>query len=320
MPQPQIYNKLGLAVLFLLVVVILSSKALQGPFADNMPTFEGFKFPELKFTSTFEFAFRSQGLSKVVNDNLAGKEGEYAVYIKDLSDADLIGADREVYSLRGSEIFPAASLYKLFLMAAVLKEIENGRLKMEDRVSGSKDHLTEVLGSVDFGYENAPEEIEYTVEVAMQRVGRVSDNFASLMLAEKIGWERVQKVADELGAFQTTIKSPISTSAADIGRFFEQLYKGEVVSARVSEQIIEFLSLNQLDNRIPAKLPEDVKVVHKTGELSRIRHDAGIVYLEDRPYILVIMSKELEDEDEGVENMAKLSKDIYDYFASKSGN
>lgn len=294
------YTKLGLQILFLVILVIVSSKLFSGPFKNVV--------------STFSYVFRSQGLSNVVSRNLEGKDGEYAIYIESLTSDDK-------YTLRSSEPFPAASLYKVFLLAAVLKEVEEGNLKMEDTLSASKDYLTDRLGSLDFGYDpstgSGQEMIEYSVEEALERVGRISDNFAAIMLVDKIGWDKVQAMAESLGTTNTSIEDPISTSAFDMALYFRKLYHKEIVSPSASDKIIEILSLSKINDRIPANLPEGVKTVHKTGELSRVRNDAGIVYLEGRPYVIVMMSQDLQYEDEGIETQAQISKEVFEYFQAK---
>ena len=330
-PQPKSYLKLGLVVLFLICLVLLSAAIFRPKVPEPLisPTF----LQSFNLTSTFSFVFKSEGLSKIIGDNLAFKDGEYAIYIEDLTDG-------EKYGLRDLDTFPAASLYKLYLMAAVLKEVENGNLRLDQNVSRKKSYLVERFGGVDFGYEDIPEDdvIGYSVEEALTRVGRISDNFASIILADKIGWEKLQEMADLSGAQNTSIEDPISTSALDIGEFFKKLYKREIISGNVSDGIIKYLELNQLNNRIPAGLPEDAKVIHKTGELGRVRNDAGIVWLNSTPgespsttlgtseptpgvssraYVIVLMSKDLKDEDEGVETLAKISKDEDENFKKK---
>jgi beta-lactamase class A len=57
-----------------------------------------------------------------------------------------------------------------------------------------------------------------------------------------------------------------------------------------------------------------VKVAHKTGWITGVHHDCGIVFLPDgRKYVLVLLSKKLENEDAGVETMAKVSRTIYEW-------
>ncbi|MBI2600324.1 serine hydrolase [Candidatus Daviesbacteria bacterium] len=301
-------TKLGVWSLFLLTLIFIIASFSNRVFGTS---------------NTFIFEFNSKNLKNLVEKNLDGKKGEYAVIIEGLSWEKGSSYDLQKYSLRPFETFPAASLYKLYLLAAVFKKIEEGSLKPDDGITATKQHLTDKLGAVDFGYEDREEKIVYTVEEALQRVGRISDNFASIMLAEEIGWNQVQKQADSLGSLNTNISGSIQTSASDTANFFRKLYKGEIVSPSVSQKILECLSLSKINDRIPAGVPEGVKTVHKTGELSRVRHDAGIVYLpsgegkEDRAYVIVMLSKNLQYEDEAVETLVNISKDVYEYFSSK---
>src|SRR5688572_10614462 len=87
---------LGILVLVLVVGVIISSNIAKGPFNQKGQSFLpdgqvlGISFSNLtsffNFNSTFSFMFKSQGLSRIVQDNISGKSGEYAVYIADLTD------------------------------------------------------------------------------------------------------------------------------------------------------------------------------------------------------------------------------------------
>lgn len=310
-------TKIGLFTLATLILLISISRLTikKTPSNQSLDFFQ----KSFNFSDTFKFEFENEALKKIVADDLQNKEGTYAVYVESLQ-------SEEKYGFNNKENFPAASLYKLILLAAVFKEIEAGDLTAETTVSNTKSHLSDVLGGVDFGYEDSPEEINYSVDEALTRVATISDNFAAIMLTEKLRALRVNRntdnkllvqIAQDLGMVNTSFDTdPIITTASDIAVYFKHLYKGEVVSSAASEQIIDLLSQSKINNRIPAKLPEGVKVAHKTGELARIRHDAGLVYLENNPYVIVLLSKDLKYEDDGVDTLAQLSKDIYDYFNS----
>lgn len=309
-------TKIGILTLGVLIFTVLLLRFLniskQGSLIS--PNFK------IDFSQTFKFDFKSKGLSEIIQKNLFGQKGSFAIFIEDLESG-------EKYTYHESEIFPAASLYKLILVTAVLKEVEVGQLKLEDTITGRKSHLIQVLGEEDFGYEGVPEYITYSIEEALQRIGRISDNFAAIMLAEKLrelragrvdGDKLLIKMTGDLDMPNTNFDNdPVTTTASDIATYFRKLYQGEVVSKGVSEKIIELLLLSKLNDRIPVFLPGEIKVVHKTGELSRVRHDGGIVYLEDNPYVIVMLSKDVEFEDETVETLANISKDVYDYFKGK---
>jgi beta-lactamase class A len=96
---------------------------------------------------------------------------------------------------------------------------------------------------------------------------------------------------------------------------FTQMAQGDAVDKQSSDAMIDILLDQKFNDKIPAKLPKNVKVAHKTGWITGVNHDAGMVILPDgRKYILVLLSKELENDKAAVKSMAKVSRMIYDYF------
>lgn len=260
------------------------------------------------------FNYDDSGLSQIIKRDLNGQQGDFSIVIESLDPKN----DSRFYFQENRKM-PAASLYKLFLLSAAFRKIEEGKLNLEDSVTASEDHLIEVLGDSEFGYEDLEDNnITYTVAELLKRIATISDNYASIMLAEKIGWQAVQKEANTLGAKSTTIKAPITTTASDISLFWRILYQKQIISPDVSGKLAELLKLSRINDRIPKNLPEGVKIAHKTGELDGVRHDSGIVFLEGNPYLIVLLSENLKFEDDGVELFAKISKDVYDYFESQA--
>lgn len=308
-------TKLGITVLIFLASLIGVSYYLQNK-TDRLLGVELIK--------VFNFQFESderRGLKRVIGEGLKEKEGDFAVWVESLV------TESTRYAINENVVMPSASLYKLVVMAAVYQEIEAGGLKKETVISSKKADLINIFQGVDYGYEEAGEVISYTVEEALDRVARVSDNFAAIMLSERVRSvgavhkppdsrsDPLQVMASELGMEDTHFGTePVTTTASDIAKFFRRLYKGEVVSKIASEEIIELLAKSQLNSRIPYYLPKELKVAHKTGELPGVRHDAGIVFLPGQPYIIVIMGQNLKGEDGGIETEARLSEKVYEYL------
>lgn len=290
---------------------------------------------------------QNEELLKLIEEKLPTDNGEYAIAVKEVG-----GSEHQAF-INHTTVYPSGSLYKLYVMAAALEKVEKGEWSLETTITGNASHLEEVLGSVDFGYEDKRgKTISYTLEETLGRISRVSDNYASIMLAEKLDWEYVRDYARRIGANNTVIKSPISTTAEDTLHFFDLLYQKKIVSEKQSDYLIKLLKTAQLNQRIPAKLPKTraktasemaesnskgsttrLEIAHKTGELPGIRHDAGIVFLEKTdkneqssssneqsssankgPYIIVLMSKDLKKEDSGIATLADISKVVFDYF------
>jgi beta-lactamase class A len=71
---------------------------------------------------------------------------------------------------------------------------------------------------------------------------------------------------------------------------------------------------------IPAGLPDDARVAHKTGEISTMAHDAGIVYLPDRePYVLVILTEWQSGVAGRKEAIASISRIVYEHVRAGDG-
>jgi beta-lactamase class A len=108
-----------------------------------------------------------------------------------------------------------------------------------------------------------------------------------------------------------------TTTAYDLMLIFEKIATGKAVNKKASEAMIQILLDQQFNDIIPAQLPKEVKVAHKTGFITGIHHDSGIVFLPNgRKYILVLLSKNLADEKEAIKTMANVSRLIYNYMIS----
>lgn len=85
-----------------------------------------------------------------------------------------------------------------------------------------------------------------------------------------------------------------TTDAMGLGLLLFRIGRGEAVNARASAEMVDVLSRQQFRAGIPAGVPAGTKVAHKTGWITRIRHDAGIVYAPE-PYVLVVLTRGIQD-------------------------
>ena len=101
-------------------------------------------------------------------------------------------------------------------------------------------------------------------------------------------------------------------------KIFEAIASDRIISQEACAEMMDMLFDQHFNEIIPAKLPKDVRVAHKTGSITGVQHDSGIVVLPDgREYVLVVLSKDLEDKDKGVEVLSEISKLVYDYVISE---
>lgn len=248
-------------------------------------------------------------LKNVVENTLSGVKGEYGIAVKNLKTG-------EKYYFNEHKSFETGSLYKLWIMATIFKQIQDGKLT-EDQV------LSEDIVSLNEKFNIDPELAELTegtvtltVGDALNQMITISHNYASLLLTEEIKLSSVAAFLKDNGftesAVGTSGGAPVSTPS-DIALFYEKLYQGKLANPQYTQEMVDLLKNQQSDDGLPKYLP-DVIVAHKTGDIGWFKHDAGIVYPDKGAYIIVVMSE--SDYPPGAqERIALVSKAVFNYFA-----
>lgn len=256
---------------------------------------------------------KSEDINGILQANFAQKKGKYSVVIADIK-------HNKKYVYGENAFIGSASIYKLAILYKAFEEIERGTLKKDEILSGKKSELDAMLGdeeevnSSDISIDPADdEEISYTVDLAMRLMIRISDNYAALLLAEKLGWAKTQMSLEDAGIEGFDLISPDAprVSANATAKLLEKIYKKEAVSKVASEEMMQILLEQQINDRIPKYLSKDIKVAHKTGDLEKIRHDAGIIFGKKGDYIFVFLT----ESDQPVETsdlIASVSKSVFD--------
>jgi beta-lactamase class A len=152
----------------------------------------------------------------------------------------------------------------------------------------------------------------------------ISSNFATNILIEYIGANNVTKSMKEIGALNIDILRGVedikafelglnnTTSAKDLLIIYEGLAKGKIINNESSAIMIDILKDQKYDDIIPRYLPKNIEVANKTGMITGVHHDSGIVFLKDgRKYVIVLLSKNMSDMERGTEMMARISELIY---------
>jgi beta-lactamase class A len=156
----------------------------------------------------------------------------------------------------------------------------------------------------------------------------VSSNFAANLLIERIGVENVRSTVTRLGAGGMEVLRGVedqkafdkglnnSTTARALLVLFEKLARGRAVSRKADADMVAILKRQMFNGGIPAGVPATMPVAHKTGNITRIHHDAGIVYAK-RPYVLVVLVRGIQDQKQSGALIARLSKAVYESVRQK---
>jgi beta-lactamase class A len=248
-------------------------------------------------------------IKQAVSEELDGEKGSYALYYKNLKNNDM-------YALNEHRQFTSGSLYKLWVMASTYEKIRLGDVSEDEQLSRTISYLNQQNDIDPSDAELTSGDISLTVKTALYQMITISHNYAAMLLTDRLGRNALIDFARKENFKETTFGPP-STTAFDVGLFFDRLYTGTLVDKGYSSQMLELLSNQKKDNKIPRLLPENATVANKTGELGNFSHDSSIVYTENGDYILVVLSETpLPGHAEAV--IAGISKRIFDTVTSKA--
>lgn len=246
---------------------------------------------------------KSKEIEEIVSEELNGEKGTYSIVYKNLKNGDY-------YELNSDHIYESASLYKLFVMAKTYDAIEKGDLTHETVLSDTVQRLNERFDIASEEAEMTEGSFRMTVDTALEQMITISHNYSALLLSSKLKSSVIKSYIAENGFENTDFNSPPKTTASDMLLFYEKLYKKELVTPERSDEMMDLLRRQELNDRIPKYLPKAVSVAHKTGELGGAKHDAGIVFSDKGDYILVMMS-DTNAPQHAAEVQARISENIY---------
>ena len=212
-----------------------------------------------------------------------------------------------LYTRNPDEHVIAASLYKLGLLVEAERRVDTGELKYGDLIAIQPEDIT-----ADGSFEDAGTEL--TIDQALEAMITISDNGAALALWHFLGPENINATLAKIGLpdFHIALSDAedhVVTPRA-IGTYLTMLAKKQLISAAASDRMLARLERQQINNRLPADLPDGVVVAHKTGNLVGAVHDAGIIFTPFGPRIVVAMTWDAYD-DEADALIANIGSIVY---------
>jgi beta-lactamase class A len=270
------------------------------------------RFPSRPPVPTIPLQTETSSLKHAVDNALEGTTGTYGIVIKNLK-------TEERYYVNEHTVFDAASLYKLWVMATAYEQIQNGKLQEDQMLSEDVATLNQKFKISTDSAERTEGTVTFTVHDALTKMITISDNYAALLLSAKVRLSSVAAFLKEhdFGESAVGITGGFPTATpSDIALFFEKLYNGELANGHYTDEMMNLLKNQQLNNGIPKYLPDTSKVANKTGEIDAFKHDAAIVFNDNGDYIIVVMS-ETDAPLAAQERTALVSKVVFDYFTGK---
>ncbi len=255
------------------------------------------------------------GLKNQIEDLIGEATGNVGVSIKNLNTDEIININEE-------RVFPSASTIKIVVMAEILKKVKEGKLHLNENIT--------VLKAMKTGGDGILKELDSNHEFSLKEIMTlmiiISDNTAANLLIDTAGMEDVNEMAGQLGMKHTKLKRKMMdadavragrenlTCAADMTNVLEKVYDGEVIDKEYSSIMMDILKRQQVKGRLDLYLPDDTMIAHKTGDLDRLEHDVGIVFLPECRYIISVLTNETPTNKDGREIIGKISRLVYDSY------
>ena len=207
-----------------------------------------------------------------------------------------------------SRFYPA-SLVKLPSAMVAMKKVEDGDWKLSSRLvlyDQDKDNRYGQLHQEQTG-------TSFTIEELLRRLLIESDNTAHNMFMRNFSSEELDELKDTIG-LDDLFDEKSEISAKEYSRLFRSLYNSSFLKREGSQHILDLLTKTQFDNMLPSGMPADVLFAHKIGEDDNQRNylDSGIVYLQNRPYLLTVMVKQ-HDQPAAEQIMKRISEAAHGY-------
>jgi beta-lactamase class A len=264
-------------------------------------------------------------LEAKLQEAIQGFNGDIGIYVKNLRTG-------KTTSINADSIFPTASIVKVPILLGIMDKMEKGELKYEQEIV-YKDSLlyegSDILGSFKSGEKIALKKV-------VMLMLTTSDNTASLWLQSLAGkGVRINEILDSLGLKNTRVNSRTpgrennrtqygwgQTTALEMGKLFEKIYRNEIFSPAACERMMRCLGRNFWDDVALSQIPPNLEVFSKNGAVNASRSEVLLVNAPHNPYIFSLFTNNNKDISWEESNEAwvltrKISKLLWEYFEPK---
>ena len=226
-------------------------------------------------------------------------------------------------------VFHAASTMKVPVMLGIFEAITRGELQLDQKVL-VKNQFTSILDGSKYALESREdsdpalyEEVgrELPLENLVRRMIVRSSNLATNIVIELIGAKRIMALMKQIGADDIQVLRGVeddkayhagmnnTTTAHDLMLVFKTLGERKAVNAEASAMMLDILAAQEFNDGIPGGVPTGTRVAHKTGSITEIAHDAGIV---NGQYVLVVLTKGFKKTEDAEKVIAEISRIVWE--------
>ena len=223
------------------------------------------------------------------------------------------------FSINGDKKVLSASMIKLLILAELMKKNSENKFSLSDTIM--------IADSMKTGGDGVLKELNtghhFTLKELATLMIIVSDNQATNILIDFLGMENINQLGKELDLKETFLGRKMMdaearkkgydnyTCADDISLLLKLIYQEKLINKEASQLMLDILLKQQQGERLQRYLPSDIKIAHKCGDLDNLENDGGIIWIEDKAYILVVLTNGMPNL-QCKQTIGKISKFVYD--------
>jgi len=249
-------------------------------------------------------------------------DGVMGAAILDLTDGRILlrNADR---------VFPTASPIKTALPLELYRQDQEararakGKARLEDIYTFDPKDLVEdsqIMAGL------TPSVTRVTNRDLAQFMVAVSDNAAANVLIDRVGMQNVNATMRSFGLTKTMLRRKMMDIVAakrgdenvatpqEMTRLLEMIYKGKALNKEFTDEFIKQLKTLKKDSYLSYELPADVELADKPGSLDGVRNDSGIIFAQNRPFAISVMTAYDRDEKAAERAISEVALEAYHYF------
>lgn len=287
-----------------------------------------------QLTQGFAMEKNVSQLQQQITDITADETARFAIAFRDLGSGDSL-------YINADTLMHAASTMKVAVMIEVFRQADQGLFDLDDSLL-VKNEFASIVDGKPYAIELPEADWDPTVgrlgqkmpirELVLHMI-TVSSNLATNILVDRVGAMNIQATIRKLGAEKMQllrgVEDPYAyekgfnnqVTARDLAILLQAIAEHRAAEAAACDEMIQIMLQQKYRDCLPALLPADVQVASKSGSITRICHDAGIIYLPDgRKYVLVVLSKGEDDQKKSADLIASISRLVYDYMVVKDSH
>ena len=221
--------------------------------------------------------------------------------------------------IRGSKIFPAASIIKLPILIAFFQDVDAGKVKLNETLVMRPELIASGSGTMQ---DLAPWS-KFSALTTVTKMITISDNTATNMIIKRLGGSALLNRRFRSWGLQNTVIHNLlpdlsgtnTTNSKDLVRLLALLAKNKLVSSQSQSRALDILRRTTTKTLLPAGLGPGAVIAHKTGDIGFAIGDAGIIDMPNgKRYLAAVLVKRPYDDVRGRNFIRQLSQMVYTYL------